>query len=166
MSPGPGPGAVRATAAAVASGRITAVGAVREALRRIEERDPGLGAVVALRADEALAEAGEIDDRRHAGGAPRGLLEGVPVLVKDIEDVAGLPTRRGSLLLADAPPATEDEFVPRLLRRAGAVIVGQDQPSRVRHRGVLRQPTRRADAQPWNHGATRRAARAEDRRRP
>ncbi len=119
------PGAVRATAAAVSSGAATALEAAEEALRRIAERDGELGSVVALRADEARAEAAELDRRRRSTGTAAGPLDGVPVLVKDLEDVAGMPTRKGSLLLADAAPASSDEVVPALLRRAGAVVVGK-----------------------------------------
>jgi Asp-tRNA(Asn)/Glu-tRNA(Gln) amidotransferase A subunit family amidase len=118
------PGAVRATAGAIASGRATAVDAVEECVRRIRERDPALGSVVALRVDEALEEAAELDARRASGGAA-GPLHGVPVLVKDLEDVGGMPTRKGSRLRVDAPPAVADEVVPALLRRAGAVVVGK-----------------------------------------
>ena len=118
------PGAVRATADAIASGRATAVEAVEECVRRIRERDGALGSVVALRVEDALAEAAELDARR-ASGAAVGPLHGVPVLVKDLEDVAGMPTRKGSRLLVDAAPAAADEVVPALLRRAGAVVVGK-----------------------------------------
>lgn len=119
-----GPGATRSTADAIASGRASAVEAVEECVRRIRERDPDLGAVVALRVDDALAEAAVLDRRRRSAGTI-GPLDGVPVLVKDLEDVAGMPTRRGSCLLKDARPADFDEVVPALLRRAGAVIVGK-----------------------------------------
>ena len=118
------PGAIRGTARAIAQGRATAVEAVEESLRRIRELDSALGAVVALRIDEALEEAEVLDQRRLDGG-PLGPLHGVPVLVKDLEDVAGLPTRKGSRLLASASPAHADEVVPALLRRAGAVVVGK-----------------------------------------
>lgn len=117
-------GAIGRTAAAIASGRVSAVQAVEECARRIHERDGDLGAVVALRLSDAMADASELD-RRHAYGALVGSLHGVPVLVKDLEDVRGMPTRKGSRLFLDAPPATQDEVVPALLRRAGAVIVGK-----------------------------------------
>ena len=93
-------------------------------MRRIRERDGALGAVVSLRIDDALAEASALDERQ-AAGALLGPLHGVPVLVKDLEDVAGLPTRKGSRLLVSAPPAAADEVVPALLRRAGAIVVGK-----------------------------------------
>ena len=118
------PGPIVATAQAITEGRASAVGAVEECIRRIRDRDTAIGSVVALRIDEALEEAADLD-ARHASGAVVGPLHGVPVLVKDLEDVAGMPTRRGSRIFADAPPAAADEVVPALLRRAGAVIVGK-----------------------------------------
>lgn len=146
----PVPGAIRATSAAISSGRISAVAAVTEALRRIEERDGALGAVVALRAEGALADAHESDRKRGRDGRPVGPLDGVPVLVKDLEDVAGMPTRRGSWMFADAPPAVVDEVVPALLRSAGAIIVGKTNLPEVATEGftdnLVDGPTRN----PWN----------------
>jgi Asp-tRNA(Asn)/Glu-tRNA(Gln) amidotransferase A subunit family amidase len=81
-------------------------------------------AVVALDADRALAAAAELDVEL-ARGRWRGPLHGVAVGVKDLIDVAGLPTRAGSNVLADAPPATVDAPVVARLREAGAVVVAK-----------------------------------------
>jgi Asp-tRNA(Asn)/Glu-tRNA(Gln) amidotransferase A subunit family amidase len=83
-----------------------------------------LGAVVALRPEQALAEAAE-QDRRLAAGEELGPLAGLPLLVKDLEDVAGMVTTQGSLVYADTPPAEADGRVPGRLRAAGAVVVGK-----------------------------------------
>jgi Asp-tRNA(Asn)/Glu-tRNA(Gln) amidotransferase A subunit family amidase len=80
--------------------------------------------VVATRPDGAIADAREID-RRVARGEDPGPLTGLPFLVKDIEDAAGLPTTFGSLLFADAPPAVADGIAAARLRRAGAILVGK-----------------------------------------
>ena len=117
-------GAILRTAQAVSARRASAVESVAECLRRIELYDGEINSVVALRVEEALAEARAVD-ARIARGEPVGPLAGVPVLVKDYEDVAGMQTRRGSVALRDVSPATADEVVPALLRRAGAVIVGK-----------------------------------------
>jgi Asp-tRNA(Asn)/Glu-tRNA(Gln) amidotransferase A subunit family amidase len=81
-------------------------------------------AVIALDADAALAAAAELDAEL-ARGQWRGPLHGVAVGVKDLFDVVGLPTRAGSAVLADAPPATADAAVVTRLRQAGAVVVAK-----------------------------------------
>jgi Asp-tRNA(Asn)/Glu-tRNA(Gln) amidotransferase A subunit family amidase len=109
---------------AIVSRQVSADEVVRMALDRIERLDPPLNSVVALRAELALAEARELD-RFVAAGRELGQLSGVPVLVKDLEDVAGMRTTQGSLLFADAPVATADGLVPSRLRAAGAIVVGK-----------------------------------------
>jgi Asp-tRNA(Asn)/Glu-tRNA(Gln) amidotransferase A subunit family amidase len=97
---------------------------VERSLERISRLDGPLNAVVALRAEPALAEALALDERVAAGEDP-GPLAGLPVLVKDLEDVAGLRTTYGSALFAGAPAATRDGLTPARLRAAGAIIVGK-----------------------------------------
>jgi Asp-tRNA(Asn)/Glu-tRNA(Gln) amidotransferase A subunit family amidase len=115
---------LRTLAGAVRRREIAARELVARALERIERHDPGIGAVVFLRADEALEEAARMDEAIARGEDP-GPLAGLPLLVKDIEDLAGAPTTFGSLLFADAPPAADDGLVPGRLRRAGAIPVGK-----------------------------------------
>lgn len=117
-------GVIAAVRDAIASRRVSAEEVVRHALERIERLDGPINAVVALRADEALAEARALDRAgfRGADGAP---LFGVPVLVKDLEDVVGMRTTKGSVLLADAAPAKTDGLVPSRLRTAGGIVVGK-----------------------------------------
>ena len=97
---------------------------VERSLRLVEAGNPALGAVVALRGDLALQEAAE-QDRRLADGQDVGPLAGVPLLVKDLEDVAGMVTTQGSLVYADSPPAAHDGLVPGRLRAAGAIVIGK-----------------------------------------
>jgi Asp-tRNA(Asn)/Glu-tRNA(Gln) amidotransferase A subunit family amidase len=109
---------------AVAERRVSAVELVRRSLERIDRLDGELGAVVALRAEPAVEEAAALD-RRAAAGQPLGPLAGAPLLVKDLEDVAGMRTTFGSLLFEDAPPATADGLVAGRLRAAGVIVVGK-----------------------------------------
>jgi Asp-tRNA(Asn)/Glu-tRNA(Gln) amidotransferase A subunit family amidase len=104
--------------------QVSAHELVERSLSLIAAGNDRLGAVVALRAEEALAEAAE-QDRARAAGVPTGPLAGLPVLVKDLEDVAGMTTTRGSLLHADDPPAAANGLVPGRLRAAGAIVVGK-----------------------------------------
>ncbi len=111
-------------AAAVRSGATTAVAVTRAALDRITDRDPAIGAFVAVDPDRALRQAAEVD-ARIAAGAQTGPLAGVPIGVKDTEDTAGYRTTYGSLLWRDAPPADSDSILVGRLRAAGAVVVGK-----------------------------------------
>jgi Asp-tRNA(Asn)/Glu-tRNA(Gln) amidotransferase A subunit family amidase len=104
--------------------RVSSRQLVERALERIARLDGQLNAVVALRAELALDEARALDVRVAAGGDP-GPLAGIPVLVKDLEDVAGMRTTRGSALFAGDPPATRDGLTPSRLRAAGAIVVGK-----------------------------------------
>jgi aspartyl-tRNA(Asn)/glutamyl-tRNA(Gln) amidotransferase subunit A len=118
------PGRVRDLAAAMAAGSLTAEALVRRCLDRIGAVDGQVRAWIHVRAEAALAEARALDAER-AGGTVRGPLHGIPVGVKDVIDVAGLPTRANSPSRADAAPATADATVVAHLRAAGAVILGK-----------------------------------------
>ena len=111
-------------AAAVREGRTTSSALVAESLRRIEAGDGPVNAVVLRRDEDALADAAALDARVAAGNDP-GPLAGLPLLVKDTEDCAGLPTTLGSLLRKDAAPAERDCDAVARLRAAGAVVVGK-----------------------------------------
>lgn len=107
---------------ALRSRELSPVDHVTDALERL--RSDVHNAVITLDADRALAQA-ETLTAELARGEWRGPLHGVAVGVKDLFDVAGLPTRAGSAVLAEAPPATADAPVVARLREAGAVIVAK-----------------------------------------
>lgn len=107
-------------AAAVRSGKLTAVEAARSALARLENHDPQIGAFQVVRAERALAEAAGVDGRSDRGSLP---LAGVPIAIKDNIPVAGEPLRDGSAATSEEPQTTDHEVVTRL-RAAGAIIVG------------------------------------------
>lgn len=110
-----GPDAV-STAAAVRNKERDAQDVTEEAIARIEERDPDLGAVIHTRFDAARVEV--------AAGLPDGPLRGVPMLVKDLgTEVEGLPATGGSRLFATVRAGRDSELVARY-RRAGAVVLG------------------------------------------
>lgn len=106
----------------IESGQLSPVGHVEEVLDRLAADE--CNAVVYLDPDDALDQA-----RRHAeeirGGSYRGPLHGVAVVVKDLFDVRGMPTRCGSNVLRDARPAQRDAPAVAGLREAGAVIVAK-----------------------------------------
>jgi amidase len=88
----------------------------------IDRAGPALHAVIELNPD-ALAQADELDAERKAGKS-RGPLHGIPVLIKDNVDVAGMVNSAGSVALADNRPA-HDAFLVARLREAGAVVLGK-----------------------------------------
>jgi aspartyl-tRNA(Asn)/glutamyl-tRNA(Gln) amidotransferase subunit A len=109
---------------ALLAGTSSAVEITERALAAIERENVALHAFVALDPARALIDARHIDALR-AAGAPAGPLAGVPIGIKDLIDVAGLPTKAGSLTRADAPPAILDAPVVARLRAAGAIIIGK-----------------------------------------
>jgi aspartyl-tRNA(Asn)/glutamyl-tRNA(Gln) amidotransferase subunit A len=119
-----GPGATAAEiAAAVADGSVSARAVAEAALARIAGANPALNAYTDVTAERALAEA-EAVDRARAEGRPPGPLAGVPYAVKNLFDIAGLPTRAGSKINRDRPPAARDAALIRRMREAGAVLLG------------------------------------------
>jgi aspartyl-tRNA(Asn)/glutamyl-tRNA(Gln) amidotransferase subunit A len=98
--------------------------ATEAALARIARLDPTLRAFVTLDAADARAQAGRLDASVADGAAP-GLLYGTVVGIKDIINVAGLPTGGGSLSRAGVEAATADAPIVVRLRDAGAVIIGK-----------------------------------------
>jgi AtzE family amidohydrolase len=111
------------TAAAVRAGRLSARAAAQAALERIAAVGGALNAYRVVLEDRALKEAEAVDALIAAGGDP-GPLAGVPYGVKDLFDVAGLPTAAGSKIGLEAAPAARDALLVRRLTAAGAVLIG------------------------------------------
>lgn len=109
-------------AAGVRAGRLSAAAVLEDCLAALAAQEGPLCAVTRLLAGRARAEAARVDAVVAAGGDP-GPLAGVPYGVKDLFDVAGLPTTAGSRLHAGAPPAAADAAAVARLRDAGAVLV-------------------------------------------
>lgn len=103
-------------------------------LGRIEERNGSLNAFVHVMDEEARTAAREAE-RAVERGEDLGPLHGVPVAIKDLEDVAGVPTTNGSKPLADNVPE-EDSLVVRRLRDAGAIVLGKTNTPEFGHKGI------------------------------
>jgi 1-carboxybiuret hydrolase len=110
-------------AAAVSSGAINAVGIVEAALARVREQDPRLNSFTAVTEQRAMLRAQAVDAGR-ARGEPAGPLTGVPFAVKNLFDIAGLPTLAGSKINRDNPPASRDAALIERLESAGAILLG------------------------------------------
>ncbi|MCC8432754.1 AtzE family amidohydrolase [Reyranella aquatilis] len=106
-------------AGAVMSGKVKAAAVIDATLKRIEAAEPAVNAFTDVVADRARRRAAEID-----AGLHRGPLLGVPFAVKNLFDIAGLPTRAGSKINVDGPKAERDGALVRKLEAAGAILVG------------------------------------------
>src|SRR3954452_925292 len=103
-------------AAAIRTREVSAREVVQVFYDRIAEMNPTVNAIVTLLDPELALKA--------ADEAPSGVLHGLPIAVKDLEDTAGMRTTYGSTLFADHVPA-EDSLVVERWRRAGAIVIGK-----------------------------------------
>ena len=111
---------LRDAAGAIERRELSPVEITRACLDRIAAGNDSLRAFITVTADQALAEAARAE-QEIARGHYRGPLHGIPVSIKDLVDVAGVPTTSGSRVPARLP--THDAPVVANLRRAGAVEV-------------------------------------------
>lgn len=112
-----------AIAKSVRSGEIKAIEVIDAYLARIERLNPKLNAFTSILAERARSEAKGIDAAR-ARGEKLGPLAGVPFAVKNLFDVKGLPTRAGSKINRERPPAGRDGLLVERLTAAGAILTG------------------------------------------
>ena len=119
-------------------------------LERIERLDAELNAFRTVMAERALADAEQAEARRSAGD-DRPLL-GVPIAVKDSEDVGGVLTGWGTA--AHAGPAERDNEFVSLLRAAGAVIIGKTNLPELAIMGATEGPAFGVSRNPWNTDRT------------
>jgi Asp-tRNA(Asn)/Glu-tRNA(Gln) amidotransferase A subunit family amidase len=107
------------------AGRLTARALVQAYLDRIEAYDkngPKLNSVISIN-PKALEEAAALDAAYRKSGLV-GPLHGIPVVLKDQMDVAGIPTTLGSVVFKDVVPA-QDAFVTAKLKKAGAIVIAK-----------------------------------------
>ncbi|MGH7313541.1 MAG: amidase [Candidatus Rokuibacteriota bacterium] len=136
----------RQAAHAIRDGRLSPVALVEACLARIKALDGELRAWVHLDEAGALAWAREREAEAQAKRFA-GSLHGVPVGIKDIIDVAGMPTTAGARSWAHRRPTTDATCVSRL-RAAGAIVLGKTATTEFAYRDPA--PTRN----PWNRGHT------------
>lgn len=115
-------GDIAAARAQLEAGETTSVALVEAALAKVRQHNERLIGFVELTADSALADAAELDAER-AAGQLRGPLHGIPISVKDVIHVAGVPTRCGSDAFELVPDG--DAWAVARLRSAGAIILGK-----------------------------------------
>lgn len=127
---------------------VGAVEVLEAHLARIGSSNAELNALVHVDADGARAAATDID-RRIASGDDPGPLAGVPIGIKDLEDVAGMPTTRGSIPYADDVP-DRDGIQTERLRSSGAVIVGKTAAPEFGTTAHTSTPLHGTTRNPWN----------------
>lgn len=114
------------------------------AIARLDRLDPDLGGLAHRGYDEARAAARRTDDK---GGA--GFFAGVPTLVKDNSDVAGMPTQHGTDAFTATPAAADGDFA-RTFRAIGLTVLGKSQLSEFGFSAVAEHPRLGPVRNPWD----------------
>jgi AtzE family amidohydrolase len=112
-----------ATTTAVRNQTVSAETVTRETLNRIAALDPQLNSFTTVLAEQAIADAVNIDQKIAQGEDP-GALAGVPFAVKNLFDIQGIRTLAGARINQDDAPALQDATAVAKLKQAGAVLVG------------------------------------------
>jgi aspartyl-tRNA(Asn)/glutamyl-tRNA(Gln) amidotransferase subunit A len=129
--------------------KLSPVEATRAVLARIEKLNPVLNAFCLVAADQAL-EAARESERRWMKGAPQGLLDGVPVSIKDLVLTRGWPTLRGSKTIDPKGPWQDDAPCVARLREHGAILVGKTTTPEFGWKGVTDSPLTGITRNPWD----------------
>jgi len=138
----------RELAALIASREITPLEVMEHTLQRIETANPKLNAFVALDAERAMDEAKALTESIARKGVP-GPLTGIPLGVKDLEDVKGMVTSFGSVPFKDNI-ATGDSVQVARLREAGAIVVGKTNTPEFGSTGFTKNRLFGTTRNPWN----------------
>ena len=127
---------------------LSPVEVTRAVLERVERLNPKLNAFCFL-SEEAMNDA-EASEHRWVAGQPRGLLDGVPVSIKDLILTKGWPTLRGSRTVDAKGPWNNDAPVTARLREHGAVLLGKTTTPEFGWKGVTDSPLTGITRNPWN----------------
>jgi len=131
---------------------LSPVQLMKKTLERIESVNPVINAFVEIRANQAMADAEKIEEQINNGVAP-GPLAGIPVGVKDLEDVEGMVTSFGSIPYKDNV-AKQDSVQVARLRQAGAIIVGKTNTPEFGFTGFTKNRLYGVTRNPWNRERT------------
>ncbi|MGH3686799.1 MAG: amidase [Pseudonocardiaceae bacterium] len=139
--------------AAYRARELSPVEATQDVLDRIEQLDRDVRAFCFVDADQAL-EAAKASEKRWQQGLPQGLVDGVPVSIKDMILTQGWPTLRGSRLVAlDQEWPVDGPSVARL-REHGAVLLGKTTTSELAWKCVTDSPLTGVTVNPWDTSRT------------
>src|SRR5258706_11961915 len=128
---------------------LSPVEATRAVLAQIDARNPAINAYCLVRGEESLA-AARASEQRWAAGEPAGLLDGVPVSVKDLLLTSGWPTLRGSRTIDVTGPWTVDAPAVARLREHGAVLLGKTTTPEFGWKAVTDSPLAGVTRNPWD----------------
>ena len=131
---------------------LSPVEVARAVLKRIEDFNPRFNAFN-LVSERLIADA-EASEARWAAGQPRGLLDGVPVSIKDIILTRGWPTLRGSKTIDPKGPWNDDAPATARLREHGALLIGKTTTPEFGWKGVTDSPLTGITRNPWNPDKT------------
>lgn len=126
---------------------LSPVEIVEDMLMAIEAQRGAINAFMAVPADEAREEA-QRSEAAWKRGEPRGPLDGVPFVVKDLVATAGVVTTHGSRTRADASPTTDAVSVARL-KAAGAILLGKTTTPEYGHKPLTNGPLFGTTRNPW-----------------
>ncbi|QOR39238.1 amidase [Billgrantia diversa] len=130
------------------SGAASPLEATRAALERIDRFNDRVNAYVLVDREGAQA-AAEASTRRWREGRAFSPIDGVPVSLKDLTESVGLPARKGSLTESDAP-CERDSPPARMLREAGAVILGKTNTPEFGWKAITDNRVFGATSNPWD----------------
>src|SRR5476651_733954 len=136
-------------AALIRAKKLSPVDYVGPVLKAIERANPRLNCFRVVMADEARRDA-KAAEKEVTDGAALGPLHGVPVSIKDLVDVKGVPTRHGSAIFNDNPPAAADDLLVKRLRAAGAIVIGKSTSPEFGVKGLTDGPSFGVTRNPWN----------------
>lgn len=134
----------------IQSKQASPVEVMQAVVNRIERLEPQLNAFAHLEADAAMDQA-RVAEAAVMKGAATGAMHGMPVTVKDLARVAGMPMARGSHMEAGNISDEDAPFVQRL-KSAGAIVLGKTTTSEFGWKGVSQSPLTGITHNPWAHG--------------
>ncbi len=132
----------------IKSGKLSPTQLIEASLSRIEAINGSINAFVALRAEQALAEAKDLEKKLARGSDP-GPLCGIPFGVKDLEDTEGMATTYGSIPFKDNF-ASRDSIQVQRLKRAGAIVLGKTNTPEFGFTGFTKNRLFGVTRNPWN----------------
>lgn len=133
--------------------RVSPVEVAKVILERIERLNPVLNCYCYCNHADVLDEARRSEDR-WGKGEPLGLLDGVPVSIKDLLLTKGWPTLCGSRLINPAGPWNEDDPAVARLRESGAVLLGKVTTPEFGNSGITDSPLTGVTVNPWDTSRT------------